>query len=171
MTDEIRYRVLAAVASGQLPRGGPSDMAARRLVGELLDGYWQSWGAKAAARIRARPQCCCGEFVELSADDRCERCFGYGMGRATCAEAACSFAQMEAYRMQFDPPFGGSPGALWPLENAGGGCDDRRRHSGGLDRGGGLDGSGGSCGRRRLRAGEEQQRRSDVPSTPLRRPA
>ena len=73
-------RVIAAVEAGRLPRGGPSDAAARDLLDDLPAGYWQRWGDAAAERIRAQAQhpcCCCVDGPRPGADGRCGRCYGY----------------------------------------------------------------------------------------------
>jgi hypothetical protein len=78
--DDIRRRVLDAVADGRLPRGGPSHIAALDLVDDMPDGYWERWGDAAAERIRAaaeRPACRCGRFSEPEPSGRCGRCRGW----------------------------------------------------------------------------------------------
>lgn len=81
MTDEIRRRVTDAVKAGRLPRGGPSDAAARDLLDELPGDYWERWGADTAERIRAqRPRCCCVDHPSPADDGRCSRCYGYRDG-------------------------------------------------------------------------------------------
>ena len=77
MTDEVRRHVIDAVEAGRLPRGGPSDAAARRLLDELPRDCWERWGNAAAERIRAqRLRCCCADGPRLGADGRCGRCYG-----------------------------------------------------------------------------------------------
>ena len=49
---EIAREVLAAVDRGEIPRGGPSEAAARELVDQLAAGYWDRWSDGAADRIR-----------------------------------------------------------------------------------------------------------------------
>ena len=51
--DETRRVVLAAIAAGRIPGGGPSELRALNLADDVPDGYWQRWGRDAAARIRA----------------------------------------------------------------------------------------------------------------------
>ena len=51
--DDVRRSVLAAVARGDLPKGGPSEIAAYGLTRDVPPGYWERWSAAAAARIRA----------------------------------------------------------------------------------------------------------------------
>jgi hypothetical protein len=78
--DEIRQRVLNAVADGRLPRGGPSHLAALDLINEISGSTWEEWGRAAAERIRAkatRPPCICGTFSEPEPSGRCGRCWGW----------------------------------------------------------------------------------------------
>ncbi len=51
---EIAREVLAAVDRGEIPRGGPSEAAARGMLDQLPAGYWSRWSAGAVDRIRAR---------------------------------------------------------------------------------------------------------------------
>jgi hypothetical protein len=90
-------RVLEAVARGELPPGGPSELAALDLLDDLPGSYWQRWSPDAAARIRTRAtsaDCCCvdggrpaGDQVDDHHRDRgsprrptvhgrCSRCWG-----------------------------------------------------------------------------------------------
>jgi hypothetical protein len=70
--------VTDAIEAGRLPRGGPSDAAARDLIGEMPTGYWEGWSNDAAARIRAQPvRCCCHDGGQLGGDGRCQRCHGW----------------------------------------------------------------------------------------------
>jgi hypothetical protein len=48
--DDVRRRVLDAIASGRIPRGGPSELAAHGLLDEVPAGYWER--RVVAARIR-----------------------------------------------------------------------------------------------------------------------
>ena len=50
---DVRRRVLAAVERGELPRGGPSELAARDLTADVAPGYWDKWSSGATRRIRA----------------------------------------------------------------------------------------------------------------------
>ena len=79
--EEIRQQVLAAIDRGEIPAGGPSEIAAYDLVDEVPRDYWQRWGSDAADRIRAkaaRPVCTCGAFAEPELPDgRCSRCMGF----------------------------------------------------------------------------------------------
>jgi len=82
-SDEVRRRVLEAVERGHLPRGGPSELAARDLIEHVPAGYWAKWTREAAKRIRrqaSRPRCTCA--VPLCEADavRCECSFGYPDG-------------------------------------------------------------------------------------------
>ena len=52
--DAIRRAVLDAIARGDIPAGGPSELAARDLVDDAPARYWQRWADDAAARIRER---------------------------------------------------------------------------------------------------------------------
>jgi hypothetical protein len=75
--NDIRQRVLDAVADGRLPRGGPSHLAALDLIDDMPAGYWERWGDATAERIRAKaahPRCRCGRFSDPEPDGRCERC-------------------------------------------------------------------------------------------------
>ena len=49
---EIRRQVLEAVERGDIPRGGPSELAAYDLIEDVPAGYWERWTARAAERIR-----------------------------------------------------------------------------------------------------------------------
>jgi hypothetical protein len=49
---KARRAVLDAVGRGDIPRGGPSELAARDLLDEVPDGYWERWSARAVDRIR-----------------------------------------------------------------------------------------------------------------------
>jgi hypothetical protein len=49
---ETAREVLAAVDRGEIPRGGPSEAAARGLLDQLPDSYWDRWSEGAADRIR-----------------------------------------------------------------------------------------------------------------------
>jgi hypothetical protein len=51
---DVRRDVLAAVERGELPRGGPSELAARDLTADVPAGYWDKWSSEAARRIRAQ---------------------------------------------------------------------------------------------------------------------
>jgi hypothetical protein len=80
MTDPARQRVLDAVETGKLPRGGPSHLAALGMLDEFPEKYWQDWNAASAERIRAKalhPRCRCGTFTEPEVDGRCARCAGF----------------------------------------------------------------------------------------------
>jgi anti-sigma factor RsiW len=54
MSDQLRRQVLDAIARGELPSGGPSELAARDLLDDAPAAYWERWAADTAARIRAR---------------------------------------------------------------------------------------------------------------------
>ena len=47
-----RRAVLAALARGDLPAGGPSELAARDLIEETPSAYWDRWIQDAAERLR-----------------------------------------------------------------------------------------------------------------------
>ena len=49
---EVRRKVLEAVERGDLPRGGPSELAAHDLVDEAPPGYFERWSQDSAERIR-----------------------------------------------------------------------------------------------------------------------
>ncbi len=51
---EVVATVRLALERGDLPRGGPSEVAAFDLLGELSPGYWQRWSEATAERILAR---------------------------------------------------------------------------------------------------------------------
>ena len=72
--DRNRARVLDAVARGELPAGGPSEMAARD---QRMDAvYWARWGEQAAERIREQVRarvCCCLDGGQPGSDGRCQR--------------------------------------------------------------------------------------------------
>jgi hypothetical protein len=48
---EIRRQVLQAVERGDVPRGGPSELAAYDLIDETPVGYFEPWAQEAAERI------------------------------------------------------------------------------------------------------------------------
>jgi hypothetical protein len=77
--DGIRRQVLTAVAEGKIPAGGPSELAARDLIDQAPDGYFERWSHDAAERIRAQARAlrcsCAGGPAELE-DGRCLRCYG-----------------------------------------------------------------------------------------------
>ena len=50
--DEVRRQVLAAIDSGRIPGGGPSELAAYGLPNDVPAGYWERWMVEAAERIR-----------------------------------------------------------------------------------------------------------------------
>jgi hypothetical protein len=78
VTDEISRKVLEAVERGELPRGGPSHIAARALCEDTPPGYFERWSEKAAERIRqqaSRPRCSCAS--PAGSESRCERCGGW----------------------------------------------------------------------------------------------
>ena len=50
---DVRRQALDAVERGELPRGGPSELAARDLSADVPAGYWDKWSSGAARRIRA----------------------------------------------------------------------------------------------------------------------
>jgi hypothetical protein len=78
--DEVREHVLRAIASGRIPRGGPSELAAHDLLGEAPPGYVERWAHKAAERIDEEnlwARCTCAQVFENGvSNDRCLRCFG-----------------------------------------------------------------------------------------------
>ena len=49
---ETAREVLAAVDRGEIPRGGPSEAAARDMLDQLPASYWDRWSEDAADRIR-----------------------------------------------------------------------------------------------------------------------
>jgi hypothetical protein len=51
---EVREAALDAIASGRIPPGGPSELAARGLLDDAPDGYWERWTLEAAERIRSQ---------------------------------------------------------------------------------------------------------------------
>jgi hypothetical protein len=78
---DARRRTLDAIAAGQLPAGGPSELAALDLVDDVGAGYWERWSQNVAELIRARARsarCVCvgPELPELDAESRCARCWG-----------------------------------------------------------------------------------------------
>jgi hypothetical protein len=50
-SEEVRRQVLDAIDNGQVPRGGPSELAAYGLLDDVPVGYWERWTTAAAARI------------------------------------------------------------------------------------------------------------------------
>ena len=50
--DEARRRVLEAVGRGEIPKGGPSELAAYGLLDDVPDAYWQRWSEGSVERIR-----------------------------------------------------------------------------------------------------------------------
>ena len=70
-----RQAVLDAVGRGDIPTGGPSELAARDLLDRAPAGYLERWAVDAAARIRAQPMpCSCADGG--SGGERCGRCYG-----------------------------------------------------------------------------------------------
>jgi hypothetical protein len=81
---EVRAHVRAAVERGELPAGGPSDLAARDLHRDL-----STWATGAATRIRNRVMFCSCVAPDDEADDttftRCGRCYGLVKPRSPAA--------------------------------------------------------------------------------------
>jgi hypothetical protein len=50
--DEVRRQVLAAIERGEIPPGGPGELAALDLLDAVPAGYWERWSEQAAERIR-----------------------------------------------------------------------------------------------------------------------
>ncbi len=50
--DDVQRAVAAAVDRGEIPRGGPSEAAARDMLDQLPAGYWDRWSEDTADRIR-----------------------------------------------------------------------------------------------------------------------
>jgi hypothetical protein len=48
---DVRRRVLDAIERGDLPRGGPSELAAHDLLHEVPEGYFERWLAQAVGRM------------------------------------------------------------------------------------------------------------------------
>jgi hypothetical protein len=48
---DVRRRVLDAIERGDLPRGGPSELAAHDLLDEVPEGYFERWLAQAVGRM------------------------------------------------------------------------------------------------------------------------
>lgn len=63
--DAIRRTVLDAIARGDIPAGGPSELAARDLVDDAPARYWQRWSDDAAARISEQTR----RYAALPADE------------------------------------------------------------------------------------------------------
>lgn len=51
---EVRRRVLEAIERGEIPAGGPSELAAYDLLDDVPADYWERWSQEAAKRIRER---------------------------------------------------------------------------------------------------------------------
>jgi hypothetical protein len=79
MSADVRDEVLAVVEQGELPAGGPSELAARGLAKDAPARYFQHWAREAAVRVRVearRPVCRCPTAV-TTPSGRCERCRGW----------------------------------------------------------------------------------------------
>ena len=50
---EIRRRVLEAIEAGEIPPGGPSELAAYDLLDDVPAGYWERWSKRSVERITA----------------------------------------------------------------------------------------------------------------------
>lgn len=50
--EEIRRQVLEAVERGEIPKGGPSELAAYDLLDDVPDVYWERWSKQSVERIR-----------------------------------------------------------------------------------------------------------------------
>ncbi|HLM25425.1 MAG TPA: hypothetical protein VK304_00495 [Thermoleophilaceae bacterium] len=73
---EVRRHVLQAVDRDDLPRGGPSELAALDLLEETPAHYLERWGQEAAERIRARAvECRCFDGG-VPHEGHCQRCYG-----------------------------------------------------------------------------------------------
>jgi hypothetical protein len=51
--DEVRRRVLAAVAEGKIPKGSPSELAALGIIDQMPSSYWEQWSRGSIERTRA----------------------------------------------------------------------------------------------------------------------
>ena len=49
---EVRQRVLEAIERGEIPKGGPSELAAYDLLDDVPPAYWGRWSQGAVERIR-----------------------------------------------------------------------------------------------------------------------
>jgi hypothetical protein len=49
---EARRRVLEAIERGEIPKGGPSELAAYDLLDDVPEGYWDRWSAESVERIQ-----------------------------------------------------------------------------------------------------------------------
>ena len=50
---EIRRQVLEAIERGEIPKGGPSELAAYHLLDDVPEGYWERWMKRSVQRITA----------------------------------------------------------------------------------------------------------------------
>jgi hypothetical protein len=48
---EVRRRVLDAIKRGEIPKGGPSELAAYELLDDVPEGYWERWSEESGERI------------------------------------------------------------------------------------------------------------------------
>ena len=53
---EARRRVLRAIERGEIPSGGPSELAAYELLDDVPAGYWERWSQGAVERIREQAE-------------------------------------------------------------------------------------------------------------------
>jgi hypothetical protein len=49
---ESRRRLLEAIDRGEIPHGGPSELAAHDLLDDVPAGYWERWAEGSVERIR-----------------------------------------------------------------------------------------------------------------------
>ena len=78
--DEIRQRVLDAVARGEIRSGSPSHLRALGFEPGEMPSYWRAWNRGTASRIRAaaaHPTCVCGRLSLGEVSGRCGRCCGW----------------------------------------------------------------------------------------------
>jgi hypothetical protein len=50
--EEARRQVLEAIERGEVPKGGPSELAAYDLLDDVPPAYWERWSRGAVERIR-----------------------------------------------------------------------------------------------------------------------
>ena len=50
--EEIRRQVLEAIERGEIPKAGPSELAAYDLLDDVPEGYWLRWSEQSTERIR-----------------------------------------------------------------------------------------------------------------------
>ena len=77
--EPTRERVLEAIERGEIPKGGPSELAAHGLTDDAPEGYWSRWGEGSAERIRGQvleTVCHCELEPDSITEGRCGRCLG-----------------------------------------------------------------------------------------------